>query len=313
MSTADTNKDEDKVDERGFVYSKNPPTLFDRVKSFLGIAVPDRGWRIRRDVGAGRVWCGTVAVMGLEEAGSHKLVLGTCDDGTEFVFGTDKRPSLLIAGTTGSGKSNLCHLIIQELLDRNIHTQWRFIFIDPKCVEFNNYKQYTPLLMCPVVQHNVDEAIAALTNVLEEIKKRELAQANGEKMHEPSILIVIDEFSDLVYQCPRETEDLIVRIAEADPELRIRLIVATSRPSADVFTEKILDAIPARFAGHLNTVEDSVRVLGVPGAELLSNSGEMIFMAKDREIPIKFQADLMSEGKLTKALKKEAELASISE
>jgi DNA segregation ATPase FtsK/SpoIIIE-like protein len=223
---------------------------------------------------------------------TSRIRLGKCENQESFGINFTETQSIILAGTSGSGKSNLLHRIITELIKESV---WEFILIDPKCVEFKYFYKDHSNLKKPVIEHSIDDALISLTELIAEIHQRKLIHKDEAKYIGPNILIVIDEFSDLMTQQPQEIENAIVKIAQEDPELGVRLIIATSRPSDDVFTKSILEAIPDRIAGKLNTSEDSMRVLGCIGAEMLNGEGDFLYIEKDLQRPVRFHADFIAE------------------
>ena len=201
-----------------------------------------------------------------------------------------KLPHLLIAGTTGSGKSGCVNCLVSSVLLRSTPEQVRMIMIDPKKVELSHYDRI-PHLLVPVVT-NMKDAAGVLHNVVKEMEDRyelleldharSLSEANKSRARRgeaplPYILIVIDELADLMMTSPQEVEDYVIRLAQKSRAVGIHLVVATQRPSADVITGMIKANIPSRIAFAVSSQTDSRVILDVNGAETLLGMGDMLF------------------------------------
>lgn len=199
-------------------------------------------------------------------------------------------PHLLIAGTTGSGKSGCVNCIVSSILLRSTPEQVRMIMIDPKKVELSHYDRI-PHLLVPVVT-NMRDAAGVLQNVVKEMEDRyelmeldharNLPELNKTRARRgerplPYILIVIDELADLMMASPQEVEDAVIRLAQKSRAVGIHLVVATQRPSADVITGLIKANIPSRIAFAVSSQIDSRVILDVNGAETLLGQGDMLF------------------------------------
>jgi S-DNA-T family DNA segregation ATPase FtsK/SpoIIIE len=199
-------------------------------------------------------------------------------------------PHLLIAGTTGSGKSGCVNCLVSSVLLRSTPEQVRMIMIDPKKVELSHYDRI-PHLLVPVVT-NMKEAAGVLHNVVKEMEDRyelmeldharSLPEMNKTRARRgerpvPCILIVIDELADLMMSSPQEVEDYVIRLAQKSRAVGIHLVVATQRPSADVITGMIKANIPSRIAFAVSSQTDSRVILDVNGAETLLGMGDMLF------------------------------------
>ena len=201
-----------------------------------------------------------------------------------------RMPHILIAGTTGSGKSGCINTILTSILLRSTPDEVRMILIDPKRIELNYYESI-PHLLTPVVS-SPKEASAVLTNVVAEMERRyerlsivrarNLPEANrafkarGEDPL-PYLLVVIDELADLMMISPQAVEDAIIRLAQKSRAVGIHLVLATQRPSVDVITGMIKANVPSRIAFAVSSQTDSRVILDGSGAESLLGQGDMLF------------------------------------
>jgi S-DNA-T family DNA segregation ATPase FtsK/SpoIIIE len=201
-----------------------------------------------------------------------------------------RMPHLLIAGTTGSGKSGCINTILTSILLRATPDDVRMILIDPKRIELNYYESI-PHLLTPVVS-SPKTAAAALANVVGEMERRyermshvrarSLPEMNralrgrGEKQL-PYLLVVIDELADLMMISPQEVEDAVIRLAQKSRAVGIHLVLATQRPSVDVITGMIKANVPSRIAFAVSSQTDSRVILDQAGAESLLGQGDMLF------------------------------------
>ena len=201
-----------------------------------------------------------------------------------------KMPHLLIAGSTGTGKSVCLNVLLASLLLRSSPNELRMILIDPKKVELNHYESI-PQLLTPVVT-NMRDASAVLANVVREMENRyelmglararnlrdwNAARALAGDPPMPYMLVVIDELADLMMVAPAEVEDAIIRLAQKSRAVGIHLLLATQRPSADVITGMIKANVPSRIAFAVSSQVDSRVILDAGGAESLLGSGDMLF------------------------------------
>jgi DNA segregation ATPase FtsK/SpoIIIE, S-DNA-T family len=201
-----------------------------------------------------------------------------------------RMPHMLIAGTTGSGKSGCINTILTSILLRATPDDVRMILIDPKRIELGFYESI-PHLLTPVVS-NPKQAAAALTNVVTEMERRyekmsllrsrNLPEANralrsrGEQPL-PYLLVVIDELADLMMISPQNVEDAVIRLAQKSRAVGIHLVLATQRPSVDVITGMIKANVPSRIAFAVSSQTDSRVILDAAGAESLLGQGDMLF------------------------------------
>jgi S-DNA-T family DNA segregation ATPase FtsK/SpoIIIE len=216
--------------------------------------------------------------------------LGKGIDGIPVYCDLARMPHLLIAGTTGSGKSGCINAILTSILLRSTPDQVRMILVDPKRIELNYYESI-PHLLTPVVS-SPKEASAVLLNVvtemerryeqLEQLRARGLPEANralrkrGER-ELPYLLVVIDELADLMMVSPQDVEDAIIRLAQKSRAVGIHLVLATQRPSVDVITGMIKANVPSRIAFAVSSQTDSRVILDSNGAESLLGSGDMLY------------------------------------
>jgi len=220
-------------------------------------------------------------------------------------------PHLLIAGTTGSGKSVCVNSILTSLLLYNTPDDLRLILVDPKRVELTGYNGI-PHLLAPVVVET-ERVIGALQWMTREMDKRyhEFAQVGarnivdyntrmktqgGKKL--PYLVIIIDELADLMMLAPDETERTITRLAQLARATGIHLILATQRPSVDVVTGLIKANFPARVAFAVASNTDSRVILDQPGAERLLGRGDMLYQAPDAPAPVRLQGVFVSDTEI---------------
>jgi DNA segregation ATPase FtsK/SpoIIIE, S-DNA-T family len=216
--------------------------------------------------------------------------LGKDISGTAVWTDLARMPHLLIAGTTGSGKSGCINALLTSVLLRSTPDDVRMILIDPKRIELGFYESI-PHLLTPVVS-SPKQAAAALTNVVAEMERRyeklsmvrarNLAEANrtlrqrGEQTM-PYLLVVIDELADLMMISPQDVEDAVIRLAQKSRAVGIHLVLATQRPSVDVITGMIKANVPSRIAFAVSSQTDSRVILDQAGAESLLGQGDMLF------------------------------------
>jgi S-DNA-T family DNA segregation ATPase FtsK/SpoIIIE len=251
-------------------------------KSAVGVEVPNQ----RPDF----VTLGDIYRDFPKSAGPLMVWLGKDISGKAIYTDLTRLPHLLIAGTTGSGKSGCINCLVSSVLLRSTPEQVRLIMIDPKKVELSHYDRI-PHLLVPVVT-NMKDAAGVLHNVAKEMEDRyelmeldharNLAEMNKTRARRgerplPYILIVIDELADLMMVSPQEVEDYVIRLAQKSRAVGIHLVVATQRPSADVITGMIKANIPSRIAFAVASQTDSRVILDVNGAETLLGMGDMLF------------------------------------
>lgn len=220
-------------------------------------------------------------------------------------------PHLLIAGTTGSGKSVCVNAIISCLLINNTPDEMRLLMVDPKRVELTGYDGI-PHLLAPVVTE-MERVVGALQWATREMNQRYHRFAGigarniveyNHRMHErnqrklPYLVVVIDELADLMMLAPDETERTITRMAQLARATGIHMVISTQRPSVDVVTGLIKANFPARIAFATASGIDSRVILDQPGAERLLGRGDMLFQAPDAAAPVRLQGVWVSEHEL---------------
>ena len=225
-------------------------------------------------------------------------------------------PHLLIAGTTGSGKSVCVNAIITCLLLQNTPDDLKFVMVDPKRVELTSYNGI-PHLLSPVVVE-LERVVASLQWVTREMDERyrkfakggvrniadynERVTANNEKKL-PYLVVIIDELADLMMLAPDETERTITRLAQLARATGIHLIIATQRPSVDVVTGLIKANFPARIAFAVASGVDSRVILDQPGAERLLGRGDMLFQSPDAASPLRMQGVYVSDNEIQRIVR----------
>ena len=244
---------------------------------------------------------------------SLRLALGKDVAGHPLVANLESMPHLLIAGTTGSGKSVCVNSILTCLLMHNTPDDLRFILVDPKRVELTGYNGI-PHLLAPVVVE-IENVIGALQWMTREMDKRyhtfaetgarniqdynaRMASQGGKKL--PYLVVVIDELADLMMISPDETERTITRLAQLARATGIHMIIATQRPSVDVVTGLIKANFPARIAFAVASNVDSRVILDQPGAERLLGRGDMLFQAPDSPSPVRLQGVFVSDTEINR-------------
>jgi S-DNA-T family DNA segregation ATPase FtsK/SpoIIIE len=241
-----------------------------------------------------------------------RLCLGQDVSGNAVVTDLTMMPHLLIAGTTGSGKSVCINAIIAALLLQNTPDDLAFLMVDPKRVELTGYNTIPHLLSKVVVE--MERVASTLQWVLREMDGRyrrfsevrathirdyneRVAPRLGEKRL-PYIVVVIDELADLMMMAPQESERAICRIAQMARATGIHLVIATQRPSVDVVTGLIKANFPARIAFNVASSVDSRVILDMPGAEQLLGQGDMLFLQSDAPTPLRLQGAFVSDEEL---------------
>ena len=242
-----------------------------------------------------------------------RFALGKDVAGHPKVASLDSMPHMLIAGTTGSGKSVCVNAILSCLLLNNTPDDLRLILVDPKRVELTGYNG-VPHLLAPVVVE-IERVVGALQWMTREMDNRyhkfaeigarniadynqRLASQGGKRL--PYLLVVIDELADLMMIAPDETERTITRLAQLARATGIHLVLATQRPSVDVVTGLIKANFPARIAFAVASNTDSRVILDQPGAERLLGRGDMLFQAPDAPAPVRLQGVFVSDVEITR-------------
>jgi DNA segregation ATPase FtsK/SpoIIIE-like protein len=234
------------------------------------------------------------------------LPMGVRVDSKHLVCGLEDMPHLLVAGTTGSGKSVFTNTCILGMCSQRTPEELKLILVDPKHVEFAIYEGLPHLLARPV--SDPKKAIAALAWAVQEMetrseafaraKVRNLASYNEKTLPKnrfPHIVVVVDELADLMYTAGKEVEGLIARLAQKARAAGIHLILATQRPSVDVITGLIKANVPARVAFAVPSQTDSRTIIDVGGAEKLLGKGDMLFYSTRYPRPLRLQASFVTE------------------
>ncbi len=286
-------------------------------KSLVGIEIPN--------INKSSVGLGSLLDSDEFQSSSERLLvaLGKGVTGKSYYYNIAKMPHLLIAGTTGSGKSVTVHNLIMSLLYRNTPDELRLIMVDPKRVELTLYNDI-PHLLTPVIKEP-KKAVLALKwaakemerryDLLEQHRVRDIksyhenvvypayASADGEDAESlpekmPYIVVIIDELADIMQAYPRELESAIVRLAQMSRATGIHLILSTQRPSVNVITGLIKANIPSRLALQVASQIDSRTILDTPGAESLLGRGDMLFQGADMSKPERMQAANIPEDEI---------------
>ncbi len=237
------------------------------------------------------------------------LALGKTIDGKSYVSDLAKMPHLLVAGSTGSGKSVCINVIIASILYKASFKDVRFILIDPKKLELSLYNGI-PHLLLPVI-YEPEKAPIALKwaifemerryDLLTELGVRDINQYNERVSDEerlPFIVIIIDELADLMMTAPKEMETLIARLTQKARAAGIHMILATQRPSVDVITGLIKNNLPSRIAFKVTSRADSRTILDHMGAESLLGMGDMLFLPPGTSNVVRLQGAFISEREI---------------
>ena len=277
-------------------------------KQAVGVEVPNAHRRLVRlgDIYAGRP----------EKTSPLVAWLGKGIDGKPVWTDLAKMPHVLVAGTTGSGKSGCVNAILSSILMHASPNEVRLVLVDPKQVELNHY-EHIPHLLTPVV---ISPRLAAnvLANLIGEMESRygimgkarcrnldELnrARAKAGEAPLPHILCVIDELADLMMVSPAEVEDSIIRLAQKSRATGIHLVLATQRPSTDIITGTIKVNIPARIAFAVSSQTDSRVILDQGGAESLLGQGDMLFRGAGTSKMARIQGAFVTEEEIARITK----------
>jgi DNA segregation ATPase FtsK/SpoIIIE-like protein len=234
------------------------------------------------------------------------LPMGVRVDSKHLICGLEDMPHLLVAGTTGSGKSVFTNTCILGMCSRRSPGELKLLLVDPKHVEFAIYEGLPHLLARPV--SDPKKAVAALGWAVQEMENRSEAFARAKvrnlasynekvlpKSRFPHLVVVVDELADLMYTAGKEVEGLIARLAQKARAAGIHLILATQRPSVDVITGLIKANVPARVAFAVPSQTDSRTIIDTGGAEKLLGKGDMLFYSSRYPRPIRLQASFITE------------------
>ena len=272
-------------------------------KTAVGVEVPNA---VRRMVHLGDVYQDA-------PAGWSPLTVWLGKDIAGKAIGTDlaRQPHVLVAGTTGSGKSGCVNAMLSSILLRATPREVKLVLVDPKQVELNHYES-VPHLLTPVVT-SPRQAANVLSNLIREMEQRygimslararnlvELNRAREARAEPPLpyILCVIDELADLMMVAPSEVEDAIIRLAQKSRAVGIHLLLATQRPSADIITGMIKANVPARIAFAVSSQTDSRVILDQNGAESLLGQGDMLFRPASESRPARIQGAFIGEDEI---------------
>ena len=236
------------------------------------------------------------------------IVLGKSISGSPIIGDLSKMPHLLIAGTTGSGKSICINTIILSLLYRHTPDKCKFILIDPKMLELSTYEGI-PNLLCPVITE-AKKAASVLGWVVKEMENRyKLMTKVGvrnidgynskHKTFMPYIVVIVDEMSDLMLVSGKDIENYIQKLSQMARAAGIHIIMATQRPSVDVITGTIKANFPTRISFQVSSKIDSRTILGEQGAEQLLGKGDMLFMSSANKIT-RIHAPFVTEDEIEK-------------
>jgi len=274
-------------------------------KQAVGVEVPNARRRIVR--------LGDIYARRPEKTSPLVAWLGRGIDGNPVWTDLAKMPHVLVAGTTGSGKSGCVNAILSSILMQASPNEARLVLVDPKQVELNHYEN-VPHLLTPVVTSprlaanvlaNLIGEMESRYGIMGEARCRNLAELNRARAKAgeaplPHILCVIDELADLMMVAPAEVEDSIIRLAQKSRATGIHLVLATQRPSTDIITGTIKVNIPARIAFAVSSQTDSRVILDQGGAEALLGQGDMLFRGAGSSKLARIQGAFVTEEEIAR-------------
>jgi len=274
-------------------------------KQAVGVEVPNR---TRRMVRLGDIYAGRP-----EKTSPLVAWLGKGIDGNPVWTDIAKMPHVLVAGTTGSGKSGCVNAILSSILMQASPNEVRLVLVDPKQVELNHYEN-VPHLLTPVVTSprlaanvlsNLIGEMESRYGIMSEARARNLVELNRVRKKRgeaplPHILCVIDELADLMMVAPAEVEDSIIRLAQKSRATGIHLVLATQRPSTDIITGTIKVNIPSRIAFAVSSQTDSRVILDQGGAEALLGQGDMLFRGAGTSKLARVQGAFITEDEIAR-------------
>ncbi len=272
-------------------------------KSLVGVEVPNKT--------AALVRLGSLLIYpDFQKSSPLTFALGRNVSGEPVFADIEKMPHLLIAGSTGSGKSIAVHSLLISLLYKNSPEMLRLILIDPKRVELSVYDGL-PHLMSPVITES-KKAMGVFRWIINEMERRyelllqagarDIKSYNSKKENLPYLLIVIDELADLMASYGREVEGSIIRLAQMSRATGIHLVVSTQRPSVEIITGLIKANITSRIAMQVASQVDSRTILDISGAEKLLGSGDLLFVSADLSKPQRIQGAYVTEEEVRKVI-----------